>query len=119
MSITSETTYTREQIQRLGVRFWPHGKGGPHWELRDWEELIGLRMNYYKAGNVSSATVDGGPLAITSASLLRARAWFDGDGRLVTDLDEYQRHVTGLALVARLYAAVAQAVAEQETEDQT
>lgn len=115
MTITSPVAYTPKQIERLGslVHYWQRG-GSPERFYLDWEGLVGLEVNYYKSGMVCSAVLQGDGLSNTKAAhLLRARAWFDEQGHLVTTLDEFQDRVTGLDLVARLHAAVADLMVRQ------
>lgn len=54
------TTYTAEQIIRIGGREWRKGNKHRVYINRDvWTRLIGLETSHYKTGNIRSATLDG------------------------------------------------------------
>lgn len=65
---TEMTTYTAEQIIRIGGKEWEkNGKHRVYLNVEVWTKLIGLETNHYNTGNIAGATLDGEPLSNSRA----------------------------------------------------
>jgi hypothetical protein len=54
------TTYTKEQILRIGGNAWTHpATDEERLYLNDWPTLIGLEISRYNTGNICCSTLDG------------------------------------------------------------
>jgi len=112
------TTYTAEQIIAIGGREW--NKGGKHRVyLNDdvWTRLIGLEIETYKSGNISSATLGGERI-----SNAEARRYLDAisgvyweNGKIVIWANRTAHHADKVPAMIR--AAIARAVAELDQDD--
>jgi len=62
------TTYTADQITRIGGQEWRRGDQHRIYINPDvWKALIGLNTTHYKTGNINSATLDGEPISHSRA----------------------------------------------------
>jgi hypothetical protein len=107
--------YTPKQIERIGGSPWERA-GKSRVYLNDWGPMIGLQVNYYGTGNVSSVTLDGQLISNNRATRLLggAEVYLEG-GSIRTNLkraaDGAGLPVDGDELVRRLFAAIAERVA--------
>jgi len=83
--IVENNTYTTDQIVAIGGQEWARGNVERVY-LNDWHDMIGLSVNYYKSGNVSSAKLDGELISNTKAARLIGTSVYLERGRIVTHL---------------------------------
>lgn len=79
--------YTRQQIIAIGGSEWTHpGTGEIRIYINDWPALIGLDVNRYGTGNISSATLDGERISNARARDILGTVtrvwWSDADSKI-------------------------------------
>lgn len=112
------TAYTTEQLIAAGGSAWKSPDGKLHRVYFQIDKLIGLEVEHYKTGNVSSATLNGESISNTLASewlsLCRAsKAWIDvATGEAYAKIGYSRRaKLSGDDVLTALGAAIAKATA--------
>lgn len=102
------TTYTAEQITRIGGREWRKSDGTLRVYINTdvWAPLVGLEIDHYKSGNISSAYLDGERISNARAYRLTAIKVYWEDGKIWVTRDA--------ELADEIRAAIATAVAATE-----
>lgn len=111
------TSYTAEQVEAIGGNRWTHPTSGEvRVYLNDWHALVGLEISHYKSGNISSATLDGGPISNRRGGELAVVEVYWSNGRIMTDLREIADNARydGAAFVAELVESIAARIAQTE-----
>lgn len=112
MTERETTTYTAEQIEAIGGRRWAKTDGTLRVYINEdvWAALIGLRVERYRTGNISSAHLRGERISNSRAgrALTTTKVyWQDGKIWITKDAE----------LAADIRAAIAQAVAALTSDD--
>lgn len=108
-----EPVYTAAQIIAIGGSDWTGRAGQRRVYLKDWPEMVGLDVSYYRTGNVSGASLNGEKISNNRATrLLCAKVWWE-DGVIRTTLAAVQEDArVACDLVGALGAEIARRVAE-------
>ena len=79
--MNTTTTPMMAKAIELGGREWTARDGSVRIYLNGWQELVGLEVDRYKSGNISSAAYKGERVSNTAASgLLCVKAYVDASG---------------------------------------
>ena len=79
--MNTTTTPMMAKAIELGGREWTARDGSVRIYLNGWQGLVGLKVDYYKSGNISSAAYKGERVSNAAASgLLCVRAYVDASG---------------------------------------
>lgn len=108
---------TNEQIKAI------EGKGGKRWIKGEMDRLyinatyLGLKVEYYKSGNVSASWFDGEDISHAEAyRVMNSKAWIDvKTGELHTSFGRIDPSIRE-TMVDRAQAILNEATAEPETE---
>src|SRR5690606_7981417 len=115
------TTYTAEQIIAIGGREWIKGDKHRVYINQDvWSKLIGLDIQRYKSGNISSATLDGVLISNSEAKRILGAidaVWLDvTTGQIV--ISRYTTRPLADKVPGWIPAGIAAAVAALPADDQ-
>lgn len=103
--MTTTTTITTEQAEKLG-NAWTHpSTGAIRYYIND-PTIWGLDVDYYKSGNVSSATLDGERISNSKATeLLGLKVWIEDGAVHVSGAISPKVPLTVDEIVERVVAA--------------
>lgn len=110
--MTTQTTYTAEQIEAIGGNRWTRGDKDRVY-ISDWADMAGLHITRYNTGNVRSASLAGQDLSNRRAAILAAGKVYWEDGTLRTNLRDLaeQARVDYDEIMNPIKAAIAERVA--------
>lgn len=92
MNIT--TTPMMAKASELGGREWTARDGSVRIYLNGWQQLVGLKVDYCKTGNISAAAYRGERISNAAASgLLTVKAYVDASGLHTGTTNGTGRHV--------------------------
>ncbi|MGA3524153.1 helix-turn-helix domain-containing protein [Melissospora conviva] len=102
------STYTADQITRIGGREWTGANGAHRVYINEdvWTALVGLEIDRYKSGNIQHAELNGEKISNARAARLAAIKVYWQDGRILITRDA--------ELADDIRAAIAKAVADSE-----
>lgn len=115
------TTYTAEQIIAIGGREWIKGDKHRVYLNQDiWTALIGLEVEHYKSGTISSASLDGERISNSQAYKILAAidaVWLDvTTGQIV--ISRYTTRPLADEVPGWIRAGIAKAVAALPADDE-
>lgn len=107
------STYTADQITRIGGKEWTGANGAHRVYLNEdvWTALIGLEIDRYRSGNIQYATLRGEKISNARAARLSAIKVYWQDGRILITRDA--------ELADDIRTAIAKAVADSEPAAET